>query len=423
MIKQVIKIFLLVLLYFGVIFSPHNTSAVEYKACCVCLNFDVTGMENDNWTLPRGDPTLNSITDEAQCTSYDDTYTYCKIIKREECGEIIVETTKIESEFAGFKDVVLGVTVPSLQFSAPPSEVDAEGNIYISWIGEYLKAVYNFAVLAVSIIGVVMLIVMGIKIITSGGGPAKGEAYKRIMQIVVGLFIAWGSYAILFAINPDLTVFKPLAIKYIEPISFAEDPTPEIDTTIPALSGQIIKKASKGARKECLAELPSKTVGIKLKDYNITGTSPSGKHGAYYVTVNALMAEDLKKVFEDIARTDYKIKVVGGVRGSGSCTPSNLHKCGMAIDINPGDNPDCPAYTKQGEKKPNRKVGQYWDVAGDHKITSEEFQRCANGERITDIPQEIIDSFERNGFYWGGYGWGKDRSDAMHFEYHKYCYE
>jgi hypothetical protein len=141
--------------------------------------------------------------------------------------------TKLGEEFGGFKDVVLGVTVPSLQFSAPPSEVDSEGNIYISWIGEYLKALYNFSVVVVSIIAVVMIIMMGIKIITSGGGPAKGEAYKRIMQAVIGLFIAWGSYVILFSINPDLTVFKSLAIYYIEPQTIdistigGSDPTDE----------------------------------------------------------------------------------------------------------------------------------------------------------------------------------------------------
>lgn len=212
------KIYLALLLVIsaGIFLLPNYTFAVDYKACCMCNITDITGMGNDYWALPAG--TTDLITDATICSGIGGS---CMIITNKECGEIIVETTKIDDEFSGFKDVVLGVTIPSLQFSAPPSEVDSEGNIYISWIGEYIKAIYNFAVLAISIIGVVMLIIMGIKIITSGGGPAKADAYKRISQIVIGLFIAWGSYAILFAINPDLTVFKSLKIQYIERIDIA----------------------------------------------------------------------------------------------------------------------------------------------------------------------------------------------------------
>ena len=42
-------------------------------------------------------------------------------------------------------------------------------------------------------------------------------------------------------------------------------------------------------------------------------------------------------------------------------------------------------------------------------------------EPYTSLPQGIIDAFERNGFYWGGWGWGKLRSDSMHFEYLGEC--
>jgi len=223
---KIIYLTLLIAISTGIIFFPNYSSAVEYNSCCVCINIDTTGEGSSYNTVPK-DTEGKMITDSTLCESKSGFGASCSLGKMPECGEIIVETTKLDSEFEGFKDVVLGVTIPSLQFSAPPSEVDSEGNIYISWIGEYLKAVYNFAVLAISIIGVVMLIIMGIKIITSGGGPAKGEAYKRISQIVIGLFIAWGSYAILFAINPDLTIFRSLKIKFIE-----NQPLPEFIGTV-----------------------------------------------------------------------------------------------------------------------------------------------------------------------------------------------
>lgn len=243
----------------GIFLFPNYTSAVEYNSCCVCINVDTTGEGSSYNTLPK-DTEGNLITDATMCASKSGFGTSCSIGKMKECGEIIVETTKLGDEFGGFKDVVLGVAIPSLQFSAPPSEVDSEGNIYISWIGEYLSAVYNFAVLAISIIGIVMLIMMGIKIITSGGGPAKADAYKRISQIVIGLFIAWGSYAILFAINPDLTVFKSLKIAFIEPMKIeimADDDYKSLTGKSPGVTPELLAMAvvagkNAGITDECI---------------------------------------------------------------------------------------------------------------------------------------------------------------------------
>lgn len=415
------KIFIIIFL--GAFFlTPIAANAAEFKSCCVCIHQDTSGMGQDYNALPTGSTKENPITDATQCDTHDEFSVDCAIMTDTECGEVGPPVMTTLTDEMGLQNIVLGVTIPNLHFSAPPTEVDEEGNVYIPWAGEYVRAIYNFAVVVISILAVVVLILSGAQIITSAGGPAKGAAYRRITQAIIGLFIAWGSYVVLYTINPGLTTFNSLKIKYIEPMSYAEEATPDTDVTIPKLETKVIKKSDKSGRKDCLAELSADTVGIKLKDYGLDGVSLTGKHGAYYVTVNKLMAEDLKAVFNEIAKTDYKIKAAGGVRGGGACTPGNLHLCGLAIDINPGDNPDCPAYTKQGEGKPNRKVGQYWDVAGDHRITQEEFDKCSKGEKITNIPQAVVDSFENHGFYWGGYGWNEGRSDAMHFEYHRYCF-
>jgi hypothetical protein len=61
--------------------------------------------------------------------------------------------------------------------------------------------------------GVVMIIREGVRIITSAGGDGKVEGYKNIGRIVAGLFLAWGSYVILYNVNSDLIAFKPLRIK------------------------------------------------------------------------------------------------------------------------------------------------------------------------------------------------------------------
>lgn len=217
------KIFTIIFLG-AFLFLPMTASA---KSCCVCKMYsggDELGGSSES-TVKK---TFADIADDTggKCTVDKKnelntgtglTYYTCSIAENDGCTteEAAPEMTTIAEEL-GLKDVVLGVTIPSLHFSAPPTEVDEDGNLYIPWAAEYIKAIYNFTVVVISILAVVVLIMSGAQIIMSAGGPAKGAAYKRITQAVIGLFIAWGSYVVLYTINPDLTALKSLKIKYIE---------------------------------------------------------------------------------------------------------------------------------------------------------------------------------------------------------------
>jgi len=114
------------------------------------------------------------------------------------------------------------IRVPGLRFSDIQANVDDEGYLHLPWIGEYLAALYKFGVAVASIVAVVMIINNALKITMSAGGEKKTEGYKRIAQIFIGLAIAWGSYAILWNINPDLVTFKALKVKYVRGISWDE---------------------------------------------------------------------------------------------------------------------------------------------------------------------------------------------------------
>ncbi|MFA5128126.1 MAG: pilin [Patescibacteria group bacterium] len=205
----------------GFLFLPMTAFA---KSCCVCK------MYSAGESVSTASRAFNTITDDtdAKCTTgkKDElnagvtlSYYTCSIAENAGCEveEATPEMTTIAEEL-GLKDVVLGINIPSLHFSAPPTKVDSEGNLYISWAAEYIKAIYNFALVAISILAVVVLIISGAQIITSAGGPAKGAAYKRITQAIIGLFIAWGSYVVLYTINPDLIALKSLKIAYVQKI-------------------------------------------------------------------------------------------------------------------------------------------------------------------------------------------------------------
>lgn len=121
---------------------------------------------------------------------------------------------ELRKEIETFKPT-LNIRLPGLQFSDLSKSVDEEGYLHIPWIGEFLAALYRFGLATVSIVAVVMLIRQGMNIIF--GGEFKQGSYKRIPQIIIGLAIMWGSYALLYKINPDLVYFRALKVRYVEP--------------------------------------------------------------------------------------------------------------------------------------------------------------------------------------------------------------
>lgn len=228
--KKIIGLLLAVFLGFF-LFFPFSAKSAD-KSCCRCSITKVIGGQPVN-TLR----VFKDITDAQTCTAKEEELTggdvVCAIGENEECNdETAPVTTDLTEEF-NLKEIDLGITIPGLRFSAPPSQVDEEGNIYFPWIGEYIAAIYNFAIVVISILAVVMIIVAGIRIITSAGGPAKGAAYKKIGQAVIGLFIAWGSYVILYTINPNTTLFRSLSVKYVESeeIDFASNSEESIESS------------------------------------------------------------------------------------------------------------------------------------------------------------------------------------------------
>src|SRR3989338_4527794 len=115
----------------------------------------------------------------------------------------------------------LKIHIPGLDFTDPDdlsTVQDERGNQYIliPYLGEYLAAVYRYAVVAVSVLSVVILIFAGIQwMIPAGEGGSKDSAKKRIAGAMTGLVITIGSYTLLYTINPNLVEFKNLKVLYV----------------------------------------------------------------------------------------------------------------------------------------------------------------------------------------------------------------
>jgi len=76
---------------------------------------------------------------------------------------------------------------------------------------EYLMAVYKFGLWIVGLSAMLMILIGGYMYLTSAGNnAAMGTAKKIITDAIAGLILALVSWILLYAINPDLTIFKAI---------------------------------------------------------------------------------------------------------------------------------------------------------------------------------------------------------------------
>ncbi len=192
----------------------------------------------------------------------------CTFFTGDDCVE--QTTTKIIEDF-NIKTPKTSIGIPGLDFTDVPDIIytDREGRDYLllPWLPEYISALYKFSLGIVSIVAVIMIMIQGIKILISGtmGQDQKIEGYKGIGRIVMGLLIAWGSFLILYTINPNLVNFKALKVQYVEkgnmPIHMYEEVKAEdlgeVDTSgwvkFPTGNKLIVNTAGKTGRPDLVA--------------------------------------------------------------------------------------------------------------------------------------------------------------------------
>lgn len=76
-------------------------------------------------------------------------------------------------------------------------------------IPQYIRYIFVFSLGAVGIVAFIAILVAAFGYVTSVGNPQKAAAAKdRIFSALLGIFLLFGSYLLLNAINPDLLRFK-----------------------------------------------------------------------------------------------------------------------------------------------------------------------------------------------------------------------
>lgn len=115
------------------------------------------------------------------------------------------------------------VIIPGVFFDVDDLKLTEDGYLYVPFLGQYIAAVYRYAVTAASVIAVIVIIFSGFQwTISAGSQDVIGAAKKRIVNAVIGLVLAIGSYTILYAINPELVQFRALRLQVVKPIALED---------------------------------------------------------------------------------------------------------------------------------------------------------------------------------------------------------
>lgn len=148
---------------------------------------------------------------------------------------------------------------------APPTnlEVSIGTENVANGLGDYIRIVYDFGVIIVAIVAVVMVVMGGFKWATSGGNSTQiASAKNTIIGALIGLVLALTSWLLLFTINPALVNLERLSIPAIKMATGIDDCL------------RIYFESNKGPVKECFEPAEGERVdyGEMCEYTNAVGT-------------------------------------------------------------------------------------------------------------------------------------------------------
>ncbi len=165
----------------------------------------------------------------AQCFNKNIGDTSCSFKKGQSCREVpncipLTPTPPTPPPKYEYEPVYpsLQIPIPGIPSLTEFAKVEIRGEpgeryVYIPWVGQYISAIYNWAMGIVGVLAVVMIIWGGVIYLTAGGSPERiSTAKSYITSAIAGLILAFGSYLLLYTINPDLVKFAALKIRVIE---------------------------------------------------------------------------------------------------------------------------------------------------------------------------------------------------------------
>lgn len=237
---------------------------------------------------------------------------------------------------------VLSVSIPGFgKFSEIKCD-EKNTDCSIPWIGEYIKAIFEYSIKIIGLLAVIVIMIGGIIWLMTGGNKEKvSQAMNFIKGGVLGLTIALCSYALLFILNPNLVILRSINIQYQknEDLDFLE-------TSDPVDLSEVSDKCTDPST---WVELPTNIEGIKpvkgLKSSpasieKLKQAAPCFVKNGGYVTLGEKSAsrtpQQQRDLYDSMCKNNNgtcKCKVNACCPyGKGKICP---HTCGSAFDLTP----------------------------------------------------------------------------------------
>jgi len=125
-------------------------------------------------------------------------------------------TNGIPEDDSGKVKFVPQIGIPGSSDFEAGKEVPVDGGTFI----KYLKAIYVWAVGAIAIIAIIMIMIAGFQWMTAAGNASViGQARARIGSSLIGLLLAIGAYSLLNFVNPSLVNLRTLDLGDIKEIA------------------------------------------------------------------------------------------------------------------------------------------------------------------------------------------------------------
>ena len=185
----------------------------EVVTCCVCA-------DTSSYICDPSNRICDTLCGEHGGSTDDNTW------RRYPETTAATETTKDETSKVELMPPNLNIDIPGSGSLFGGGQIVKEGEeryFYLPYIGEYVSALYNYVLGIVGILAVVVIIFAGGIWLTAGGSPERIKtAQEYIFGAVTGVVLAFGSYLILYTINPDLVRFAAIKIKVVENMPIPE---------------------------------------------------------------------------------------------------------------------------------------------------------------------------------------------------------
>ncbi len=114
------------------------------------------------------------------------------------------QTSTNNKTLASNDDYQFLTKLPGFNMASLCKEKDAQGNCLVYNFNEYLQALIKLTYSLIALVAVFQIMYYGAKTMWSVTPFGKAESKDRIMNAIMGIVIALGSYLILYTINPKL---------------------------------------------------------------------------------------------------------------------------------------------------------------------------------------------------------------------------